>query len=161
MKNEEFRLSPHFTLAELTKTSKGLTNVPDEEQVGNLRRVCRWLEKLRQRWNELYGDGDDGITISSGFRSPAVNTAVKGSPDSNHLTGCAVDIRSVGPEQAFRYACMLLDIFDLAREDFDEILLERAVYKDEKTHKTRISWWVHFAVRPKHNRRKLSIIRID
>ncbi len=60
---KEFWLSPHFTLAELTKTNTGIDNVPNEEQVNNLKRVCRWLERLRQRWNDLYGDGDDPITI--------------------------------------------------------------------------------------------------
>ncbi len=32
------RLSPHFTLAELTKTKVKLDNVPNETQVENLRR---------------------------------------------------------------------------------------------------------------------------
>ena len=98
------RLTPHFTLAELTKTKTGIKNVPNEEQVENLKRVCGWLEQLRRRWNNLYGDGDDPIIINSGFRSPEVNKAVGGATLSNHLTGCAVDIRCIGIEQALRYA---------------------------------------------------------
>jgi len=39
------RLTPHFTLGELTKTSVKIDNVPNEEQVNNLKRVCGWLEK--------------------------------------------------------------------------------------------------------------------
>ena len=35
-----------------------------------------------------------------------------GAKGSNHLTGCAVDIRCYGPEQMIRYACLLLDIAD-------------------------------------------------
>ena len=31
MRNEEMRLSEHFTLAELTKTKTGIENVPNEE----------------------------------------------------------------------------------------------------------------------------------
>ena len=142
------KLSEHFSLAELTKTNTGIENVPNEAQVENLKRLCRWLERLRKRWNDKYGDGDDPIIINSGFRSAAVNKAVGGVPTSNHLTGCAVDIRCIGMEQALRYAAILLDISDMSREDFDELLLERkgAVM------------WLHFAVRPSGNRRKVRMI---
>ncbi len=144
------KLTEHFTLEELTKTKVRMDNVPNEEQVENLKRVCRWLERLRQRWNELYGDGDDPIIINSGFRSAKVNKAVGGSPTSNHLAGCAVDIRCVGPEQALRYAVVMLDIFDMARQDFDELLIET---------KGKGVWWLHFAVRLKDNRRRINMMR--
>jgi len=139
------RLSPHFTLGEMTKTSVRAKNVPNAAQVENLRRVCRWLERLRRRWNERYGDGEDPIVVNSGYRSPAVNRAVGGVATSNHLTGCAADIRVCGLEQLLRYAVILLDISDESGEDFDELLLERkgAVM------------WLHFAVRPCGNRRKV------
>ena len=141
------KLSEHFTLRELTKTKTGIENVPNEEQVNNLRRVCQWLEQLRRRWNNLYGEGDDPIIINSGFRSPEVNKAVGGVATSNHLTGCAVDIRCIGIEQALRYASILLDISDLNDEDFDELLIE------QKAHMV----WIHFAVRPSGNRRRTSL----
>ena len=143
------KLSEHFSLAELTKTKQHIANVPNEAQVENLRRVCRWLERLRKRWNDKYGDGDDPIIINSGFRSPEVNKAVGGVPTSNHLTGCAVDIRCIGMEQALRYAAILLDISDMSREDFDELLIEQ---------KGRVIW-IHFAVRPSGNRRKTNFKR--
>ena len=139
-----------MTLAELTKTKSGIDNVPNEAQVENLKRVCRWLEQLRRRWNNLYGDGDDPIIINSGFRSPEVNRAVGGSATSNHLTGCAVDIRVAGIEQALRYAALLLDIADLNREDFDELLIEQ---------KGSVIW-LHFAVRPTGNRRKIKLMQV-
>ena len=44
MKKENINLSEHFTLGELTKTKVKLENVPNEEQVNNLKRVCQWLE---------------------------------------------------------------------------------------------------------------------
>ena len=137
------KLSEHMTLAELTKTKTGIENVPNEAQVENLKRLCRWLERLRKRWNDKYGDGDDPIIINSGFRSAAVNKAVGGVPTSNHLTGCAVDIRCIGMEQALRYAAILLDISDMSREDFDELLIEQK----------RSVIWIHFAVKPSCNRR--------
>ena len=143
------KLSEHMTLAELTKTKQHIENVPNEAQVENLKRVCRWLERLRKRWNDKYGDGDDPIIINSGFRSPEVNKAVGGVPTSNHLTGCAVDIRCIGMEQALRYASILLDISDMSREDFDELLIEQK----------RSVIWIHFAVRPSGNRRRCNFKR--
>ena len=143
------KLSEHMTLAELTKTKQHIENVPSEAQVENLKRVCRWLERLRKRWNDKYGDGDDPIIINSGFRSEAVNKAVGGVPTSNHLTGCAVDIRCIGMEQALRYAAILLDISDMSREDFDELLIEQK----------RSVVWIHFAVRPSGNRRRSNFKR--
>ena len=66
---------------------------------------------------------------------------------SNHLTGCAVDIRCVGVEQAIRYAAILLDVADEWKQDYDELLIERNRHG---------RYWVHFAVRPpeEENRRK-------
>ena len=52
MRNEEMRLSEHFTLGELCKTKTGIENVPNEAQVENLKRVCQWLEELRRRWDK-------------------------------------------------------------------------------------------------------------
>ena len=143
------RLSEHFSLRELTKTGTGIENVPNEAQVENLKRLCRWLERLRKRWNDKYGEGDDPIIINSGFRSPEVNKAVGGVATSNHLTGCAVDIRCIGMEQALRYAAILLDISDLSHEDYDELLIERK----------RNVIWIHFAVRPSGNRRRTNFKR--
>ena len=148
-KLDGLRLTPHFSLAELCKTNTGIENVPSEAQVENLKRVCRWLERLRKRWNDKYGDGDDPIIINSGFRSAAVNRAVGGVATSNHLTGCAVDIRCIGMEQALRYASILLDISDMSREDFDELLIEQK----------RSVIWIHFAVRPSGNRRRCNFKR--
>ena len=142
-------LSPHFSLAEMTKTSiKGVSNTPDAKATENLKRVCLWLEELRARWNRTYGEGDDPIVINSGFRSAPVNKAVGGVATSNHLTGCAADIRVAGMEQALRYTVILLDIADSEKKDFDEIILERS--------KSVI--WLHFAVRPEGNRRKIVLL---
>ena len=144
------RLSPHFTLAEMCKTSAKTQdgNIPSHVHIENLKRLCGWLEMLRSEWNKRYGEGDDPIIINSGYRSEAVNKAVGGVSGSNHLTGCAVDIHVLGKEQAIRYACILLDIADESQEDFDELLIEQ----------TSKSLWIHFAVRPFANRRKVKLM---
>ena len=143
------RLSPHFTLGELTKTKTKIENVPNEAQVENLKRLCGWLEMLRSEYNQRYGEGDDPIIINSGYRSEAVNRLVGGVAGSNHLTGCAVDIHVLGKEQAIRYACILLDIADESQEDFDELLIEQSAK----------SLWIHFAVRPFANRRRIRLMK--
>ena len=51
--NSEAKLSPHFTLGELTKTSHKVYNIPSHEAIENLKRLCPWLEYLRKRYNEL------------------------------------------------------------------------------------------------------------
>ena len=152
--NKKEKLSEHFTLGEMTKTSYKTKdgNIPSHVAIENLKRVCRWLEMLREVWNERYGDGDDPIIINSAYRSWEVNKRAGGSSTSNHLVGCAADIKCLGMEQALRYAVILLDISDNAREDFDELLLERS---------SRGNYWIHFAVRPpsRGNRRKVKFIQ--
>ena len=104
-------------------------------------------------WSENREEAEEPIVITSGYRSPEVNRCVGGAHSSNHLTGCAVDIRCVGIEQAIRYAAILQDIADEWKQDFDELLIER-------NRKGR--YWVHFAVRPPEegNRRKTLFINV-
>ena len=150
--NKSMRLSEHFTLGEVCKTSHKTAdgNIPSRVAIENLKNICEnWLEDLRYSTNALYSGKDQPIILNSGYRSPEVNKLVGGSPSSNHLTGCAVDIRCEGIEQALRYANTLLDIADGTKRDFDELLIER---------NKQGRYWIHFAVRPKENRRKISFI---
>ena len=162
--NKSMRLTPHFTLGELCKT-KHVTedgNIPSHVAIENLKRICEnWLEDLRYSYNTLYclEPGEDyetsknvePIIINSGYRSPAVNQLAGGAKTSNHLSGCAVDIRCVGKEQMIRYASILLDIADGTKQDYDELLLEQ--------HGN--ICWLHFAVRPpsQGNRRKIDFLK--
>ena len=156
------KLSEHFTLGELTKTSYKTEdeNIPSRVAIENLKNLCEnWLEDLRYSYNILYKSTvaepaeaqgpSEGIIINSGYRSPEVNKRAGGSATSNHLTGCAVDIRVSGFEQAIRYASILLDISDGTKRDYDELYIER---NSERR------YWIHFAVRPRDNRRKGNFI---
>ena len=165
--NMNAKLSEHFSLGELCKSSHKTAdgNIPSHVVIENLRRICEeWLEDIRYSNNVLYEDketrsqgvqdntteADSPIIITSGYRSPEVNKLAGGSPTSNHLTGCAVDIRCIGVEQALRYANILLDIADGTKRDFDELFIER---------NKQGRYWIHFAVRPKDNRRRISFIQ--
>ena len=149
--NANAKLSEHFTLGELTKSNSHpeVYNIPSHEAIQNMKRVCGWLEVLRKRYNEKYGVGEEPIRINSGYRSPQLNKAIHGVAGSNHMTGCAVDIRVSGMEQLIRYAAILLYYADESKQDFDELLIEKNRYG---------AIWLHFAVRPKDNRRKVAFI---
>ena len=126
-----------------------LYNIPSHEAIANLKRLCGWLEELRKRYNAKYGVGEEPIRINSGYRSPQLNRKIGGAATSNHLTGCAADIKVSGIEQALRYAVILMDYADESKQEFDELLIEKNRYG---------AIWVHFAVRPKENRRKVLFI---
>ena len=148
--NSGAKLSPHFTLGEMTTSNhKEVYNIPSHEAIANLKRLCGWLEELRKRYNAKYGVGEEPIRINSGYRSPQLNRKIGGAVTSNHLTGCAVDIRVAGMEQALRYAVILLDYSNESKQEFDELLIEKNRYG---------AIWVHFAVRPSNNRRKVLFI---
>ena len=143
--NSNAKLSEHFTLGEFTRSSSHpeVYNIPSHEAIANLTNLCKWLETLRER-------AGVPIIINSGYRSPQLNKRIGGVPTSNHLTGCAVDIRVENMEQLIRYAAILLDISNETHQDFDELLIEKNRY---------CSIWLHFAVRPSNNRRKVSLIQ--
>ena len=151
--NANAKLSEHFTLGELTKSGSHpeVYNIPSHEAIANLKRVCGWLEVLRKRAaspGPSKGRGEP-IIINSGYRSPQLNRKIGGAANSNHLTGCAVDIRTSGVEQAICYAAILIKYSKESNQDFDELLIEKNRYG---------AVWVHFAVRPKDNRRKVAFL---
>ena len=52
-------------------------------------------------------------------------------------------------EQAISYAAILINYSKESNQDFDELLIEKNRYG---------AVWVHFAVRPKDNRRKVAFL---
>ena len=80
------QLTPHFSLEELTASSAhpSIPNEPDPEIVAALAVTAGLLEQVRA----LLGHP---ISVSSGYRSPALNAAVGGVSNSAHLHGFAAD----------------------------------------------------------------------
>ena len=169
-------LSEHFTLGELTKTSYKTedNNDPPLEAVENLIHLCEnWLEELRFNYNTIYvlssiedyytSKEVEPLVINQGFRSYQVMRAMERaglnpSKTSNHMKGCAVDIRCAGVEQALRYMVILLDIADQKKQDFDELFLERKTMRSGGGTPASYVYWLHFAARPTGNRRKIGFI---
>lgn len=82
-------LSKHFHLDELTVSQtaarRGLDNTPPPAILAQLRETAQKMELVRTIL------GSKPIIVTSGYRSPAVNRAVKGSRTSAHMRGEAVD----------------------------------------------------------------------
>jgi hypothetical protein len=93
-----------FTLKEMTATSTKIKNFPETwEQMKNLERLTLFLDKVRFALGKP-------IRVNSGFRSPYVNVAVKGSPMSAHLDGLAADIEAwSGVEADNRRICAIIE----------------------------------------------------
>lgn len=98
-------LTAHFSFAELTKSDYAirhcLSNVPvDPEVLGNLHVLAAGLERVRTKVARP-------IVITSGYRSPKVNSGIGGAKDSRHLRGLAADI--IVPGLAVRELAFLID----------------------------------------------------
>lgn len=86
-------LSKNFTLKELSVSSyavrKGLVNEPGAAEIANLKALCvNVLQPLRDKFGT--------VTISSGYRSRAVNVGIGGSSNSDHCRGMAADLEVPG-----------------------------------------------------------------
>lgn len=115
------RLSEHFTLSEFLNLQRHPRNIPDQQQIINMVHLCTILEQLRTAVA-------CPIIITSGFRSPQVNTQVGGVPGSQHLYGQAADIK---PQDPTKFS-VLLD--SVKKTDFDQCLTGRG--------------WLHISYHP-------------
>lgn len=110
--NPADKLSDHFTLGELTVTtrpdaddadgdgnrSEPMPNEPGAAEIKALRLLCvNVLEPVRAALGVP-------LRVNSGFRSRALNTAIKGAKGSQHMKGEAADVRPIDMdvETAFR-----------------------------------------------------------
>ncbi len=135
----------YFTIDELcysaTAKSQGIDITPSAEVRANLQAlITNMLDPIRAKYGEP-------ITVSSGYRSERLNTAVGGVKNSQHLTGQAADL--VG---AHRTDAELAKIFKSAISvgGYDQLILE---YGKNGSH------WVHVSYDPKRNRREVLLYK--
>jgi hypothetical protein len=88
------QLSEHFTLAELTRSTtairKGIPNTASADVVKALTALCvNVLEPVRAHFGKP-------VRVTSGYRSPRLNTAIGGSASSQHCRGEAADFTVQG-----------------------------------------------------------------
>ena len=88
------KLSRNFTLEEMinscTARRREIFNFPDSSSLKNLSLLCKEiLQPIRDEWGEP-------IIVSSGYRCEDLNRIVKGAKNSDHMYGCAADIKTLG-----------------------------------------------------------------
>jgi zinc D-Ala-D-Ala carboxypeptidase len=83
-------ISKHITVKEATQSATAtrlkINNTPSAEVLANMKLVA---EKCFEPLRDWYGKP---ITINSFYRSPALNKAVKGAKNSDHVKGMAIDL---------------------------------------------------------------------
>lgn len=130
------KLSEHFSLAEFTRSATasrlGLSNAPTEPLTDVLKDTAGALERVRALL-------DRRINISSGYRSPAVNRAVRGSPTSAHCLGYAIDFNVAG-----------LSPYEVCTQ-----IAESGIVFDQLIHE--FGSWTHFSFDPRARRQSLTI----
>ena len=92
------QLTKNFSLEEMvasaTAKAKKIDNTPNSEVKKNLEKLCK---EVLQPIRDKYGRA---ITVTSGYRSPKLNTAVGGVKNSQHVLGQAADIKCTGTTKA-------------------------------------------------------------
>ena len=139
----EMNLSKNYSLNEMCRSNtarvKGLPNVPNAEQVKNLQQLCKnVLQPLRDHLGKP-------VVINSGFRSQAVNMAVGGANNSQHMKGEAADIKCKDYPYAKQIYAWIMDNLK-----FDQVILER---KGNAV-------WVHVSFRAGRNRQEALTIKV-
>jgi hypothetical protein len=143
------QLSKHLSLAEIMRSEtakrKGISNMPTEEHLANFKLLAeKVFEPIREHFKVP-------IHISSGYRSKALNTAIKGSLSSQHCTGEAIDIdmdgTSITNAQIFNYIKDNLN--------FDQMIWEFGTDKNPD--------WVHVSYESTGKQRKqiLKAIKVN
>jgi hypothetical protein len=124
-------LSQHVTLAEFEHTSHNIPNKMNDVQIASATLLCtKVFEPLR-----LYLGR--GITISSGYRSPALNSKIGGSKTSQHKKAEAMDI-NIGAK-GFHYIKDNLE--------FDQLIWEFGSDHEPA--------WVHVSYKKSGNRKQV------
>lgn len=80
-----------------TANKLNIDNTPDEQEMDNILELMGIMDKIRGKWTEYCKENylnNPQIIITSGYRSEALNKAVKGSKTSQHKDGSACDFEA-------------------------------------------------------------------
>lgn len=134
-------LSPHFTLAEFTRSdsaiSMGNPNTPTAAHLANLKVTAAGMERVRVIFGNL------SVIVSSGYRNPVVNKAVGGVSNSDHALGFAIDFKVPG----FGTPLDVARAISTSGLQFDQLIHER---------KPNGAWWVHISFNPRMRQQRLT-----
>ena len=128
----------YFTFTEFERSNTayrlGIDNTAPEEARRNIARlVDEVLDSLRLAWGKP-------LTVTSGYRSLAVNKAVGGSPTSHHMRGMAADITTGNAVDNRRLYQLVQDL----GVPFTQLIGKKYEFK-----------WIHIGYNPADNRRDI------
>lgn len=131
-------LTPHFTLKELchsrTAQKMRIDNTPNNTHIQNLKFLAtNILEPLR-----IFAQ--QPIYINSGFRTPALNNAIGGARNSQHMKGEAADIRIPDITTGHQYFAYIRDNLN-----YDQLIWEHNKYNN---------YWIHVSIKRNGKNRK-------
>lgn len=90
-------LSPHFSLEEFTTSETAVRRAIDNTLPPHLfaaaMETCKMMERIRLELERLAGR-EIPITVTSGYRSPALNLAIGSGPGSDHPKAAAMDFKA-------------------------------------------------------------------
>jgi hypothetical protein len=142
------KISPHLNLAEITRSDtakrNNIDNTPTAEHLENFKLLAdRVFEPIRAHFGVP-------IFISSGYRSKALNEFIKGSANSQHCKGQAIDIDMDGGNGEVTNRM----VFDYIKNklDFDQLIWEFGTDFNPD--------WVHVSfVKSGNRKQKLKAVR--
>jgi len=133
-------LTKNFSLKELTASQtaerKGINNTPSTEHQENLKSLCTHvLQPIRDHFSRV-------VSVSSGYRSPELCTAIGSKTTSQHAKGEAADFEIYGLSNK--------ELADWINEnlEYDQLILE--YWKEEDPN----SGWVHCSYKSEGNRKQ-------
>jgi len=134
------KLTANFSLSELTKsqtaTRKGIDNTPSPDHQENLKKLCEAvLQPIREHFGRV-------VTVTSGYRSPELCTAIGSKITSQHARGEAADFEIFGVSNK--------ELADYINETlhYDQLILEYWNESDPN------SGWVHCSFSEGKNRKQ-------
>lgn len=131
----------YFTIAEFTRSEtadrKGINNILPKELLPNVQAL---VENVLDPLREAYGKP---ITVTSGYRCPALNKAVGGSATSDHMKGQAADITVGNRKENKRLFYLVQEL----RLPFDQLIWEKGGSDGPD--------WVHISYREGNNRKQI------
>lgn len=144
-----------FTYGEFIKSDtakkQNIDNTPKEEYIqDNILEMMRVMDKIRDRWTDYCEDNclqHPQIIVNSGYRSDALNKAVKGSKTSAHKIGAACDFKAKNGHNKELFGVMLkvLNEYDIP---YDQAI-------DEKNYS-----WIHLGLKNNNGDRRKMILHL-
>ena len=143
------KLSNNFSLNELTKSQtaerKGIDNTPSTEHQENLKSLCTHvLQPVRDHFGHV-------VSVSSGYRSPELCTAIGSKSTSQHAKGEAADFEIFGVSNKELADWIHYNL------NYDQLILEYWKGEDDPN-----SGWVHCSYSENQKRRQyLKAVKVD